>query len=76
MQLTSKKIYPSVPAAPIPVDFVKPLSYEFRVVEYIKSEKVTKVCLQVQVWEHDEFGVGIVKQPFTDVDRIKLPDLS
>ena len=74
MNLTSKKIYPPVPPAPaIPVDFVKPLSYEFRVAETVDIDgKITKVALQVQVWEHDEFGSGIVKQTWTEVPRYKF----
>lgn len=74
MQLTSKKIYPVVAPTPaIPVDFVKPLSYEFRVAEHVDdSGKITKVCLQVQVWEHDEFGSGTVKYTWTDVPRYKF----
>lgn len=75
-QLIIKKIY-ATPAPPqaIPIDFVKPLSYEFRVVEDVNSEdKVIKVRLQVQVWEHDEFGSGNVKQWWADVPRIKMKD--
>ena len=74
MQLTSKKIYPPIPPTqPIPVDFVKPLSYEFRVAEYVDDDgRVEKVRLQIQVWEHDEFGSGNVKQTWTDVPRYKF----
>jgi len=74
IQLTSKKIYPVAPTPiPIPVDFVKPLSYEFRVAETVDdSGKIIKVSLQVQVWEHDEFGSGNVKQPWVDVPRYKF----
>lgn len=75
MNLTSKKIYatPPTPVA-VPVDFVKPLSYEFRVAEFIGNEdKIVKVALQVQVWEHDEFGSGHIKQTWAEVPRIKIP---
>ena len=74
MQLTSKKIYPPVPPTQaIPVDFVKPLSYEFRVAEYVDDDgKIEKVRLQVQIWEHDEFGSGTVKQIWQDVPRYKF----
>jgi hypothetical protein len=72
MNLTSKKIYPPTPS-PIAIEFVKPLSYDFRVVEIISSDdKIETVKLQVQIWEHDEFGYGIVKQGWTDVPRIKM----
>ncbi len=74
MQLTSKKLYPvAPPPSPTPVDFVKPLSYEFRVAETVDEKgTIIKVSLQVQIWEHDEFGSGIVKQIWTDVPRYKF----
>ncbi len=73
MQLTNKKIYPPVQQLPsIPIDFVKPLSYEFRVAEFLDDDKIVKVCLQMQIWEHDEFGSGTVKQYWHDVPRVKF----
>lgn len=58
---------------PLPnVIVAKPLSYEFRVVEYIKDNKIEKVALQVQVWEHDNYGSGILKQDWTHVDRVQI----
>ena len=74
MQLTNKKIYPpSVQLPAIPIDFVKPVSYEFRVAETVDdSGKVIKVSLQMQVWEHDEFGSGTVKQYWQDVPSVKF----
>jgi hypothetical protein len=74
MQLTNKKIYamPQQPPA-MPIDFVKPLSYEFRVAEFVDDNgKVEKVKLQVQIWEHDEFGSGTVKHYWADVPRCKF----
>ena len=70
--LITKQIYTNpIPSQPIP--FVKPLSYEFRVVEHIDSNgKVERVALQVEVWEHDEFGVGNVKIYWSDVPRVKM----
>ena len=74
--LNTKQIYATAPPPPvIPVQFVKPLSYEFRVAEYSKDGKITKVRLQVQVWEHDEYGNGNVVQYWKDVDRIPLVDM-
>jgi hypothetical protein len=72
--LTSKQIFvtPPMPAAPpvIPVQFVKPVSYEFRVAEIVDDHGIVeKVKLQVQVWEHDEWGVGNVKEYWRDVPR-------
>ena len=72
INLTSKKIYPPTPT-PIAIEFVKPLSYDFRVVEVIDDDgKIEAVKLQVQIWEHDEFGYGVVKQMWIDVPRIKM----
>jgi hypothetical protein len=74
IQLTSKKLYPvAPPPSPTPIDFVKPLSYEFRVAEIVdETGKIDKVKLQVQIWEHDEFGSGVVKHYWSDVPRIKM----
>lgn len=74
MQLTNKKIYPTLPPQQaMPIDFVKPVSYEFRVAEFIGDNgKIEKVSLQVQVWEHDEFGSGTVKQYWRDVPRCRF----
>ena len=73
--LSTKQIYATPqPQATMPVQFVKPLSYEFRVAEYTKDGKITKVRLQVQVSEHDEYGVGNVKEYWKDVERISLTD--
>lgn len=79
MQLNTKQVYIPTPPQTLPpaqsFSFPKPLSYEFRVAEYTKDEKITKVRLQVQVWEHDEFGNGTVVQYWKDVDRIPLVDM-
>ena len=77
MQLTTKQIsLPTPPYTPPPsqsVQFVKPLSYEFRVAETLgHNGKVAKVSLQMCIWEHDEFGTGTVKQTWTDVPRVKF----
>ena len=73
MQLTKTQI--SLPIQTLPqqyASFVKPLSYEFRVHETVENGKVTKVKLQVQVWEHDEYGSGIVKHYWQDVPRAQF----
>lgn len=74
MQLTSKQL--SLPLVTQPqqyAPFVKPVSYEFRVAEYLDdSGKVEKVKLQVMVWEHDEYGTGVVKHYWNDVPRVKM----
>lgn len=69
--LNTKQIFPPTPA-PMAVPFVKPLSYEFRVAETVDEGKVTKVSLQVQIWEHDESGFGDVRQSWVDVPRVKF----
>jgi len=74
MQLTSKQL--SLPLVTQPqqyAPFVKPVSYEFRVAEYLDDAgKVEKVKLQVMVWEHDEYGTGVVKHYWNDVPRVKM----
>ena len=55
------------------VTMAKPLSYKFRVAEYEKGGEVVKVGLQVQSWEHDNYGVAILKKDWTDVERVRLP---
>jgi hypothetical protein len=69
MNLNSKKLYP--PA--VSIDFVKPLSYDFRVVEILGDDgQIATVKLQTQIWEHDENGYGTVKQGWTDVPRVRF----
>ena len=69
MNLNSKKIY----APAVSIDFVKPLSYQFRVAEILGDDgQVATVKLQVEVWEHDETGYGTIKQGWTDVERVKI----
>ena len=69
MNLNSKKLY----APAVGIDFVKPLSYQFRVAEILGDDgQVATVKLQVEVWEHDETGYGTIKQGWTDVPRFKF----
>ena len=78
MQLTlnTKQIYvtPQIQTPPaIPVQFVKPLSYEFRVAEHLNEANIIeRVGLQVQIHEHDEYGAPIVRVGWMDVPRVKL----
>ena len=57
------------------VNVVKPLSYEFRVAEFLDAEgNISKVGLQVRIWEHSSYGgVGSVIQAWKDVERVQLP---
>lgn len=78
MQLHVKQIFlPQPPVAPpASFPFVKPITYEFRVAEHVDGEgKIHKVGLQVQTWEYDEFGVGHVNQPWSDVPRVQVPHI-
>lgn len=78
MQLTCKTVYvqQAQPAMPPPaqIQYAKPLSYEFRIHETVAEGKITKVKLQVQVWEHDELGYGSVRQTWTDVPRFQFDE--
>ena len=73
-QLTKTQIPLPVQALPQQyVSFIKPLSYEFRVAEIVdENSKVVQVKLQMQIWEHDEYGSGVVKRFWHDVERVKL----
>ena len=56
------------------VTMAKPLSYDFRVAEYVDgADKVVKVGLQVAVFEHDNYGVRQLRKDWTDVPRVRLP---
>ena len=71
-QLYINQPTPSSPPA-IPIQFVKPLSYEFRVAEVVdKDGKIVSVKLQMQIHEHDEFGSATLKSYWQDVPRIKM----
>ena len=78
MTLTCKQIYLPVPPAQTPpaqsISFPSPLSYEFRVAEHTDTNgNIVKVGLQVQITEHDQYGVGVIKQYWADVERVKIP---
>jgi hypothetical protein len=51
----------------------KPLSYDFRVAEYVNDkDEIIKVGLQVAVFEHDNYGGRQLRQDFVDVERVKI----
>jgi hypothetical protein len=55
------------------VEVLRPITYEFRVVEYTdENNKVVKVGLQSRETEHSFFG-GSVEFEWVDVPRICLP---
>ena len=61
---------PSIPPS-LYVQFVKPESYEFRVLETMdETGKIVSVKLQVQVFEHDEYGTSLLKKDWQDVPRV------
>ena len=59
--------------APMPITIVKPVSYQFQVVEYMKDDKIVKVELQAQATTHDENGNIMYSSGFKPVPRIQLP---
>lgn len=65
--------YSAPVVTPPPITIVKPLSYQFQVVEYMKDDKIVKVELQVQQTTHDEYGNVIFSSGFSPVPRIQLP---
>ena len=50
-----------------------PISYEFRVVEYMKDGKIDKVALQVCMHTHDQYGNIKLHGTWQGVPRIQLP---
>lgn len=72
-KLDTQSYNPPIPAAPPPITIVKPLSYQFQVVEYMKDDKIVKVELQVQQTTHDEYGNVVFSSGFSPVPRIQLP---
>jgi hypothetical protein len=55
-----------------PLTVPKPISYEFRVVEYTELDKVTKVKLQYKIIYHDEYGAMTYEDKWKEVPRIKI----
>ena len=52
--------------------FVKPLSYEFRVVENLdKDGNISKVALEHRIFEHDEHGYHTTLSDWMEVPRIR-----
>ena len=74
-KLDTQSYNPPTPVmpAPMPITVVKPVSYQFQVVEYMKDEKIVKVELQVQQTIHDERGNVMTSSGFTAVPRVQLP---
>lgn len=64
---------PPAPPPPPPMTIVKPMSYQFQVVEFMEDDKTVKVELQVQCTTHDEYGNVMFSSGFVPVPRVKLP---
>jgi hypothetical protein len=65
----------SYPAAPPPnwsVTMPEPISYEFRVAEYMKDGKIDKVALQVCMHTHDQYGNIKLHGTWQEVPRIQI----
>lgn len=72
-KLETQSYYPPVPPTPPPITIVKPLSYQFQIIEYIENNKIVKVELQAQVTTHDEYGNVTHSTGFIPVPRIQIP---
>lgn len=59
---------PNFPA----ITFPAPLSYDFRVVEYVEMNKITKVRMEVKINQHDQFGNIMVTGSWEEVSRIQI----
>ena len=78
--LTTNVFYGIPPATPVtpPVPsftMPEPLSYEFQVVEYVNSGKITKVALQIKQNIHDQYGNIKIHGTWQDVPRVKVEEL-
>lgn len=72
-KLDTQSYSPPTPPALPPITIVKPITYQFQVVEYVKDDKVMKVELQVQATTHDENGNVMISSGFKPVPRVQLP---
>lgn len=56
---------------------VKPVSYEFRVAEFVnEKDEIIRVGLQVATFEHDNYGVRQLVQDWTDVERVRIKGMN
>jgi len=54
------------------IEVNKTLQYEFRVLESVKNDEVTKVGLQVKTYEVDHYGNRVMICDWIDVERVRL----
>lgn len=57
---------------PPPMTFPIPLSYEFRVVEYVDEGKIIKARMQVKINQHDQYGNITLTGHWEDVPRVQF----
>lgn len=63
----------TMPAQPPPIYIPTPVTYQFRVIEYVDDNKIVKVELQVQTTLHTSTGSIASSSGFTAIPRIQLP---
>ena len=66
---------PYIPPTPAPTWYVtmpEPISYEFRVVEYMKDGKIDKVALQMCKHIHDQYGNIKTQGIWQEVPRTQI----
>lgn len=56
------------PAITMPV----PISYEFRVVEYLKEGIISKVRMEMRIIQHDQYGNMTIEGSWEEVPRIQV----
>ena len=61
------------PPLPLPIYIPTPVTYQFRVIEYVDDNKIVKVELQVQTTLHTSTGGVASSSGFTAIPRIQLP---
>lgn len=73
--LSTSTFLATPPAAPVLPTIIlpDPISYEFRVVEYMKDGKIDKVALQVCMHTHDQYGNIKLQGIWKEVPRIQIP---
>jgi hypothetical protein len=64
--------YPAAPPKTWSVTMPEPISYEFRVVEYMKDGKIDKVALQMCKHTHDQYGNIKTQGIWQEVPRTQI----
>lgn len=69
-QLSTLMITQPPPSPPL-ITFPNPLSYEFRVVEYVDQGKIIKARLEVKINQHDQYGNMSFDGTWEEVPRVQ-----